>query len=443
MIASLRSFLMPPHFPDDEEKTRVGRMLYAILLAVMALVILFSVPAYVLAPDVGRILIEIVLVVATFSMLALLRRGQVQLVGYLFGLTLWTTVAYGSYDVGGFAGSTMSAFIGIVVIVALILGTWAATIFGFLSILITGFMLYADAQGTLPPPPDYVTPVVLWIEFSAVVVGVIVLLAFVLSSLQQALSRARYNERALALKIEEAELLAQKATVANEFKSQLLARISHELRTPLGALMGMSEMLQDNVYGPLSPAQNDIAGRIVKNAHALERVFSELLDQSQIESGQLRLRQNVFSPQKLAEGVCDAYAAVAERKGLKLLREINPNLPTTIIADEERAKQVLSNLVTNGIKYSEEGTVIVRAYRVDNKHWGMQVADTGIGISPEAQNYIFEPFRQAGELVSREFGGVGLGLAIVKQLVTAMDGRIEVESEVGQGSVFTVILPFK
>jgi signal transduction histidine kinase len=438
----LRRLLSPPGFAGDEEKTRIARLLHVILITVMFLVALFTVPAYVLTPEIGRILIELILVAWSLLMLFLLHRGYVQLTGYLFGFTLWATVSYGTYEAGGFAGSTMSAFIGIVVIVALVLGMRAAAFFGFLSVLVTGWMLYADAQGTLPAA-TYASPLVLWIEFSTVVVGVVALLSLVINNLQQALTRARYNEQELILKMAEAETLAGKAVEANQFKSQFIARISHELRTPLGALMGIAEMLQDNVYGPLSPAQYDIAGRIIKNARALEQVFGELLDQSQIELGQLRLRQELFSPQELVENVHETYHSMAERKGLTLKYEIDPRLPAMVIGDKERIKQVLANLVMNALKYTEQGQITVCARLEDETQWALQVADTGIGISSEAQAYIFEPFRQAGEVVDREFGGVGLGLAIVQQLVEVMNGRIYVESQVEQGSLFTVILPFK
>jgi signal transduction histidine kinase len=243
------------------------------------------------------------------------------------------------------------------------------------------------------------------------------------------------------VEIKDIQAMAQRANEANEFKTRFIARVSHELRTPLGALLGMSEMLQQSVYGPLSPPQLDITQRIIDNTHALERVFTELLDQSQLESGQLRLKQDEFSPKVLAHTVHENNLPLALRKGLTMQLMVDADLPNALFGDKGRIEQILSNLVVNAIKYTQTGGIEMRLSLNGAEQWIMQVKDTGIGISEEDRAFIFEPFRQADESMGRKFGGVGLGLAIVQQLVTAMDGRIEVESKVGDGSTFRVILP--
>lgn len=434
---------MPPKFEGDEEKTRIARLLQIILVTVMALVIMFSVPAFLMTPEIGRVLIEVVLGIWSLLMLVLLRRGRVYLAGFLLSFTLWAVVSYGTYEAGGFRGSTMSAYFGIIVIAELLLGSRAGAVFGVLSIAVTGWMFYAEEQGLMPPPATYATLVTFWIEFSVVVVGVVGLLSLIINSLRQALDRARRNEKELAIKIEESQILAQRATEANQFKSQLIARISHELRTPLGALMGMSEMLHQNVYGPLTPAQQDIISRIINNSQALQHVFAELLDQSQIESGQLRLKEAHFSPQTLIDKVYSQCLHLAQRKGLNLEAEVDSNLPDMVVGDQERIEQILSNLVVNAIKFTRIGRIQICARKENNDSWTLQVKDTGIGISEETQAFIFEPFRRADETTRREFGGVGLGLSIVQQLVTAMNGTIHLESEVGRGSAFTIVLPLQ
>jgi len=243
------------------------------------------------------------------------------------------------------------------------------------------------------------------------------------------------------VEIKDIQAMAQRANEANEFKTRFISRISHELRTPLGALLGMSEMLQQNVYGPLSPAQLDIIQRIIDNTRGLERVFTELLDQSQIESGQLRLRNEEFSPQALARSVHENNLPLALKKGLTMQLDVDPQLPNTLFGDRGRIEQILSNLVVNAIKYSQKGGIEIHVGRDGEATWMMQVKDTGIGISEEDRALIFEPFRQVDETISRRYNGVGLGLAIVQQLVTAMQGRVTIESKVGQGSTFRVILP--
>lgn len=245
------------------------------------------------------------------------------------------------------------------------------------------------------------------------------------------------------VEIKEVQALAQRATEANEFKSRFIARISHELRTPLGAILGMSEMLQHNVYGPLTAMQEDIIQRIINNTRSLERLFSEFLDQSLIETGQLNLRRSEFSPQILARMVYSNCLPLALQKGLAMHLQVDSELPPVLIGDSKRIEQVLNNLVVNAIKYTETGSVDVEAFMQHNTHWGLRVRDTGIGISKEAQAYIFEPFRQVDETSERKHDGVGLGLAIVQELVTAMNGKVSVESKIGHGSTFTVTLPLQ
>jgi len=254
------------------------------------------------------------------------------------------------------------------------------------------------------------------------------------SALQSAIGR-------YTVEIKEIEAMAQKAIEANEFKTRFIARIGHELRTPLGAMLGITEMLQQGIYGSLTREQKDLAQRIINNAVVLKQIFTELLDQSQIESGQLNLKEEAFSPKTVAETVHSNYLPLALKKGLAMQVKVSSNLPRKIIGDEARIGQIVSNLVVNAIKFTETGTILIHAYKANATHWGIEVRDTGIGIAQEHLSIIFEPFRQTDETSGRHYGGVGLGLSIVQQLVAAMDGTIEVKSKFGQGTVFTVILP--
>ncbi|MBI3173857.1 MAG: ATP-binding protein [Chloroflexi bacterium] len=243
------------------------------------------------------------------------------------------------------------------------------------------------------------------------------------------------------VEITEVKKIADQATEANEFKTKFIARISHELRTPLGALMGMSEMLQEGVYGPLNDLQKNLVSRILNNATTLSHIFSELLDQSQIESGQLRLKKEKFSPNAVVESVYSNYLSMALKKGISLHKELTNRVPQTVIGDQARTEQILSNLVVNAIKFTNTGRVNIRIDGQGEANWVLRVEDTGAGISEEDMQMIFEPFRQADETTSRRYGGVGLGLSIVLLLVKAMNGAIRVDSKLGQGSTFTVTLP--
>ena len=245
------------------------------------------------------------------------------------------------------------------------------------------------------------------------------------------------------VEIREVETMAQKATEANEFKTQFIARMGHELRTPLGAMMGIAEMLQQDIYGPLTQEQKASIQRIIDNAVVLKQIFTELLDQSQIESGQLHLREEEFSPQSMAQAIHANYLPFALQKGLTMRVTVGPNLPHTIIGDKTRTEQILSNLIVNAIKYTDKGGIVIRVHQNNATHWEIEVQDTGIGVAEEHQAYIFEPFRQTDETTGRKYGGVGLGLAIAQQLVAAMNGTISMKSKIGRGSKFTVTLPLQ
>jgi signal transduction histidine kinase len=232
-----------------------------------------------------------------------------------------------------------------------------------------------------------------------------------------------------------------KALEASRLKSQLLANISHELRTPLGAILGFAEMLRGEFYGPVNEQQRTTISKIIETNQDLTGLVAELLDQAQLEAGRLKLNYRVFEPGELLLDSATRLSILAEEKGLEFIREVDPDLPVTLIGDPARLQQVLTNLLGNAIKFTEEGRVTASVYRVDAHEWALAVQDTGPGIPEEAREYIFEPFRQVDGTITREHEGSGLGLSIVNQLVGLMNGRIELQSEMGQGSLVTVALP--
>jgi PAS domain S-box-containing protein len=227
----------------------------------------------------------------------------------------------------------------------------------------------------------------------------------------------------------------------DRMKSSFVSIASHELRTPLNAILGYTDMLQAGVYGKLSKKHHAILGRVVANIDHLLNLVNNLLDRAQIEAGTIHLHIGPFSPEKLVSDVVGVTGMAADSKELKLTTSVTSELPDELQGDKDRLHQILENLLTNAIKFTEKGEVAVRAYLHDNDHWALEVEDTGPGIPPEAHEYIFEPFRQVDSSITREFAGPGLGLSIVKQLTELMGGRIELQSELEQGSTFTVVLP--
>ncbi len=231
------------------------------------------------------------------------------------------------------------------------------------------------------------------------------------------------------------------ALEASRLKTELLAKVSHELRTPLSAILGFAEMLQAGAYGPLSKEQVWITQKIVGSGYDLSYLVNDLLLQAQLEAGNLKLHPTLFAPTSLLAEVETKMQVLAQTKGLVLNTEIAPDLPTTVAGDLARLRQIMVNLVANAIKFTEEGTVQVSLFCPDPAHWTIRVSDTGPGIPRAAQTFIFEPFGQVDGSMTRKYGGAGLGLAIVKELVTLMGGRVELDSEEGRGSTFTITLP--
>ena len=231
------------------------------------------------------------------------------------------------------------------------------------------------------------------------------------------------------------------ALATSRLKSELLSKVSHELRTPLGGILGFSQILKEGLQGPLSAQQTETISQVIDSTLYLTRLVDELLDQAQLEAGKLLLTIKPFAPQDILNQVQTKMCVLAQDKGLSLATDIAADVPDIISNDPIRVQQILVNLVGNAIKFTQTGTVQVRFYRPDTTYWAMEVSDTGIGIPPNAQAHIFEPFGQVDGSMTREYVGTGLGLSIVKQLTTLMGGKVTIQSNVGQGSTFTVLLP--
>jgi signal transduction histidine kinase len=250
------------------------------------------------------------------------------------------------------------------------------------------------------------------------------------------------NERdKLNVALKELAAARDQALAASRLKTELLAKVSHELRTPLAAILGLAEVLDLGVYGPISGKQQQTVAQIIDSAQYLTGLVNELLDQAQLEAGKLKLDMRPFAPADVLDHTVAKLSVLAQAKGLTLTAGMAADVPETLSGDPARVQQVLVNLVSNAIKFTQAGTVQVRLYRPDAIYWAMEVSDTGPGIPFEAQAYIFEPFRQVDGSMTRAHIGAGLGLSIVKQLTTLMGGQVTLESEVGRGSTFTVQLP--
>jgi signal transduction histidine kinase/DNA-binding response OmpR family regulator len=278
-------------------------------------------------------------------------------------------------------------------------------------------------------------------------------LAAIAPSLAVALANATANERLAEQSrrlAEQNELLeeqrsriartAQELQRASELKDRFLAAVSHELRTPMTVILGFTGTLLRGTQGELTAQQRESLERVQRNARLLLGLINDVLDISKIESGKAEVRLETVSVPMLLRQVEADFGEAARRKGLRLVTEADPELET-VRSDSAKLTQILTNLVGNALKFTEQGSVTVRAEARGANGWALLVTDTGIGIPPAEQETIFEEFRQGESREHRSRGGTGLGLAIVRKLAVLLGGDVDVRSAPGKGSSFAVTLP--
>lgn len=236
--------------------------------------------------------------------------------------------------------------------------------------------------------------------------------------------------------------------LSSQYKSEFLANMSHELRTPLNSLLILAQILVENKDGNLTNKQMEYANTIYTSGKDLLDLINDILDLSKIESGKLDFHVGEFDIAGVVSFVKNQFSAIAEQKGIHFDVHIDENVPAILYSDEQKIYQVLKNLMSNALKFTEKGSVQLRVYkpnpeisRNEQESIAFAVCDTGIGISKEKQALIFEAFQQADGTTSRKFGGTGLGLSISKGMADLIGGSIMVESEDGKGSTFTFYVP--
>jgi signal transduction histidine kinase len=254
------------------------------------------------------------------------------------------------------------------------------------------------------------------------------------------LEKSRVEREALIKDLQAAKRLAEENS---RLKSEFLSTMSHELRTPMNAIEGFTSIMLKRM-GKVE--YNDKAERFLNkvqsNSQRLLHLINDFLDLSRIESGRLELAYLPVSPREMAQQWRDELGVLSNGKNIQFETIVDPNLPETIYGDEESLTKIAVNLIGNAFKFTEEGEVTLRLER-RGEEMAIEVTDTGIGIPPHARDFIFDEFRQVDQSSKRKYGGTGLGLAIVQKLAREMGGTVSLESEVGKGSTFTVLVPIE
>ena len=369
-----------------------------------------------------------------FAPLVLNRNANLQRVQNLILAYSFLFIAMTIYLSGGVM-TRATAFLTAVCIIAAFTCHWrSAVIFAMssLALLVFGYRL----SGTRP---DHIVPFAETLTYQTVSLWTIILISLIvmLSGVASVFFVKEMNNAGKQLRAARKE-----AEAASRAKSEFLANMSHEIRTPLNGVLGMTQLLQQS---GLDEKQQAFAKTIYSSGDSLLTIINDVLDFSKIEAGKFELDPVPFDVVQAVEDVAVLLGTAARQKSIELTVRIRPDVPTVLIGDAGRIRQVLMNIVGNAVKFTHEGSVAIDVYTIDREGdkaiVNVDVSDTGIGIAPEKLDLIFQKFTQAEGSTTRTFGGTGLGLAITKGIVEEMGGGITVESDLGAGATFSVTLP--
>ena len=362
-------------------------------------------------------------------LLWLIRAARLAAAGNLIVGATWVMLAVAMTTGSGLWSVTSIHLMLLVILAGLLLGGRGLVVWSFVAVLTIAAQTLLHLQGHITLSAyTHTGAISRGVEMGIVVtLGCAAMLA-VQHQLRQTIHR-------LSDEVTERRRAEERALEAARSKERFLATISHELRTPLNGILGASELMKHRAEG------DELVGMVSSSADLLLTLVNDILDYSRMAADAVRLEALPVAVAPLLAEVTAPLVLLAQRKGVRLTTSHDVSLPAWVVSDPTRLRQVLLNLTSNAVKFTDDGEITVRTALAGEGRWSLVVADTGLGISAAAQASLFEPFVQADVSTTRQHGGTGLGLAIVARIVGLMGGQVTVDSAPGRGSTFTVTLP--
>jgi signal transduction histidine kinase/CheY-like chemotaxis protein len=456
----LKQWFSPPVFPGDEEKTGQARLLFWVTSSLNIFILLSILVVLLVRLHPHILALSLLLILGNLGIQALFMSGRIRLASLLILVEGYAYITLTVFAAGSVHVAMTSAYILFVIVAGALFGRRAVVLATAAASLAVAGLMLLEARGLMPSPVDSLT-VAQWLNYT-VVLGLTGSVSwFATQVAREAVQRGRQEieerqhaeqlywqlfaemEKRVAertAELSEANLALEKAS---QLKNEFLASMSHELRTPLTGILGLSESMQLQTYGPLNERQVKSLRNIEASGRHLLELINDILDLSKIEAGELALQPEMCSVDEICQASLQLTRGMANKRKM-VVGYANTLEKACLYADGRRLKQMLVNLLSNAIKFTPLGGQV--GLEVGESASGQElqftVWDQGIGIQPEDLPKLFKPFIQIDSSLSRQSSGSGLGLSLVSRLAEMHNGSIRVESTPGQGSRFTLSLPW-